>query len=105
AFAALLGVVVVHLDRSIDHPGMASLTAAPKDQSKWDGVLAFCATRGIDPTKVLAVADGPNDLELLAGAAVRAVPEVAHPSALALATTIIPSAQDGGWAAILPLLN
>lgn len=105
AAAALQGVVEVHLDRSIDHPGMASLTAAPKDQSKWDGVLAFCADRGIDHTKVLAVADGPNDLELLAGAAVRAVPKVAHPSALALATTIIPSAQDGGWAEILPLLD
>jgi hydroxymethylpyrimidine pyrophosphatase-like HAD family hydrolase len=105
AVAALDGVVEVHLDRSIDHPGMASLTAAPRGQSKWDGVLAFCAQRGLDPSRVLAVADGPNDIELLTNAAVRAVPSVAHPDALALATSVIPSAQEGGWAAILPLLH
>ena len=34
----------------------------------------------------MAVADGPNDIELLTNAAVRVVPKVAHPSALALAT-------------------
>jgi hydroxymethylpyrimidine pyrophosphatase-like HAD family hydrolase len=105
AFAALDGVVEVHLDRSIDFPGLASLTAAPKGQSKWDGVLAYCARHGIDATRVLAVADGPNDLELLTNAAIRAVPKIAHPRALELATTVIPSAQDGGWAEIIPLLD
>jgi hydroxymethylpyrimidine pyrophosphatase-like HAD family hydrolase len=105
ALAALDGVVEVHLDRSIDFPGRASLTAAPRGQSKWDGVLAYCARHGIDATRVLAVADGPNDLELLTHAAVRAVPAVAHPSALALATTVIPAAQEGGWAEIIPLLG
>jgi hydroxymethylpyrimidine pyrophosphatase-like HAD family hydrolase len=105
AFAALDGVVEVHLDRSIDYPGMASLTAAPRGQSKWDGVLAYCTRHALDPTRVLAVADGPNDIELLTNAALRAVPAVAHPSALALATTVIPAAQDGGWAEIIPLLD
>ena len=104
AFASLQGVVEAHLDRSIDYPGLASLTAAPKDQSKWDGVLVYCAAHGLDSTKVLAVADGPNDIELLTNAPIRAVP-VAHPSALELATTVIPSAQDGGWAEILTLLD
>lgn len=105
AFAALEPIVEVHLDRSIDYPGTASLTAAPRGQSKWDGVLAFCALHGLDPGRVLAVADGPNDLELLTNAAVRAVPKVAHPAALDLATTVIPSAQDGGWSEILDLLD
>lgn len=105
AYAALDGVVEVHLDRSIDFPGLASLTAAPRGQSKWDGVLAFCARHGIDQSRILAVADGPNDIELLTNAAVRAVPAVAHPSALELATTVIPSAQEGGWAEIIPLLD
>jgi hydroxymethylpyrimidine pyrophosphatase-like HAD family hydrolase len=105
ARAALDGTVEVHLDRSIDHPGMASLTVAPRGQSKWDGVLAYCARHALDPTRVLAVADGPNDVELLANAAVRAVPAVAHPAALALATTVIPPAQEGGWAEILDLLG
>lgn len=105
AFGALEGVVEVHLDRSIDYDGLASFTAAPRYQSKCDGVLAYCAIHDLDSTKVLAVADGPNDIELLTNAAVRAVPKVAHPSALELATTVIPSAQDAGWADILLLLD
>ena len=105
AFAALTPFVEVHLDRSIDHPGLAAMTVAPRGQSKWDGVLAYCAARGIDSTKVMAVADGPNDIELLTYAAVRVVPEIAHQSALELATAIIPSAQDAGWSEVPSLLT
>ena len=94
-----------HLDRSIEYPGEASFTAAPKGQSKWDGVLAFCASRGLDPTRVLALGDGPNDVEMLEHAAVRLVPAVAHPSATALADHIIPSAADGGWVEVLRYLG
>jgi hydroxymethylpyrimidine pyrophosphatase-like HAD family hydrolase len=68
-------------------------------------VLAFCATRGLDSTRVLALADGPNDIELLTSAAVRLVPAVAHPAALALADHVIPSAADGGWAQVLDHLE
>ncbi|MET0903884.1 MAG: HAD family hydrolase [Acidimicrobiales bacterium] len=105
AFAALAPLAEVHLDRAIDHPGLAAMTVAPCGQSKWDGVLAYCAARGIDSTKVMAVADGPNDLELLANAAVRVVPKIAHADALALATDLIPSAQDAGWSEIPSLLH
>ena len=101
---ALAGVAEVHLDRSIDYRGFASLTVAPKGQSKWDGVLAYCALRGLRADRVLAVADGANDLELLDHAAVAAVPAVAHPAALALADHVIPAAADGGWADVLELL-
>lgn len=97
--------VEVHLDRSLDYPGLASVTVAPRGQSKWDGVLAFCRARGLDPTRVLAVADGPNDLELLDGAAVRLVPKVAHPAALERADHVIPAAADGGWAEVLDHLE
>lgn len=105
AQAAIVDAAEVHVDRSIDFPGMASLTVAPRGQSKWDGVLAYCHQRQLNPAHVLAVADGPNDLELLTHAAVRAVPKVAHADALALATHVIPSARDGGWAEILTLLD
>ena len=101
AHAAVLDRAEPHLDRSIDHPGLASFTVAPRGQSKWDGVLAFCARHGLDPGRVLALGDGPNDVELLQGATVRLVPAVAHPSALALATEVIPAATEGGWAAVL----
>lgn len=90
-----------HLDRSLEYPGTATLTVAPHGQSKWDGVLAFCAARGLDSSRVLAVADGTNDVELLDGAAVALVPEVAHAVALERADHVIPSAADAGWVAVL----
>lgn len=105
ASEALGDLVEVHLDRSLDYPGAASLTAAPKGQSKWDGVLAFCAAHRLDPRRVLAVADGPNDIELLTHAAIRLVPEVAHPAALDLADHVIPAAADGGWVSVLDHLG
>lgn len=102
---AIDGVAETHLDRSLDYPGMASFTAAPKGQSKWDGVLAYCHRQGIDPTRVLAVADGPNDVELLDNAALRLVPAVAHPAALDRADHVIASAAHGGWAEVLDFLG
>jgi hydroxymethylpyrimidine pyrophosphatase-like HAD family hydrolase len=90
-----------HLDRSLEFPGYATLTVAPKGQSKWDGVLAFCAAHGLDPGRVLAIGDGANDVELLAGAAVALVPAVAHPDALAAADHVIPAAADAGWVEVL----
>jgi hydroxymethylpyrimidine pyrophosphatase-like HAD family hydrolase len=94
-----------HLDRSLDYPGLATLTVAPRGQSKWDGVLAFCRRHHLDPNRVLAVADGSNDLELLDAAMVRLVPEVAHAGALARADHVIPAAADGGWVQVLDHLG
>jgi hydroxymethylpyrimidine pyrophosphatase-like HAD family hydrolase len=105
ASAALGDLVEVHLDRSFDYAGTASLTAAPKGQSKWDGVLAYCASRGLDSGRVLALADGPNDIELLSNAALSLVPTVAHPAALALADHVVAAAADGGWAEVLGYLD
>jgi hydroxymethylpyrimidine pyrophosphatase-like HAD family hydrolase len=104
AFVALTEIAEPHLDRSIEYAGSAAMTVAPRNQSKWDGVVSYCDAHGLDSTKVMAVADGPNDIELLTNAAVRVVPEIAHQSALELATTIIPSAQHGGWSEIPSLL-
>lgn len=102
---AIGGLAETHLDRSLDHPGMAAFMAAPAGVSKWEGVLAFCAAQGLDPGRVLAVADGPNDIELLDNAALRLVPEVAHPAALDRADHVIPAPADGGWTAVLDHLS
>lgn len=104
AFAALAPIAEPHLDRSIESPTLAAMTVAPRGQSKWDGVLAYCAAHGLDSRKVMAIADGPNDIELLTHAATRVVPKVAHPSALELATVVIGSAEDAGWAEVPSLL-
>lgn len=102
---ALDGIAEVHLDRALDYPGLAALTVAPRGRSKWDGVLAFCRHHDLDASRVLAVADGPNDVELLTHAAVRVVPDVAHPAAAALADRTIASARDGGWAELPGILD
>ena len=78
---------------------------APFGQSKWDGVLAFCAARDLDPDRVLALGDGTNDIELLEGAAIALVPEVAHQVALDRADHVIGAAADGGWVAVLDHLG
>ena len=52
---------------------------------------------------MLAIGDGPNDVELLTHAAVAVVPESAFPDALAVADHLVPP-PDGGWAKILDLV-
>lgn len=98
AHRAIGDTAETHLDRSLDHPGLASLTVAPL-------VLAYCDAEGIDPGGVLALADGPNDLELLDHAAVRLVPHGSHPAALERADHVIASATEGGWAQVLEHLD
>lgn len=106
AAAEALGTMAeTHLDRSLDYPGLATLTVAPHGQSKWDGVLAYCALHDLDPTRVLALGDGANDVELLSSAAVALVPAVAHPAATEHATHVIPSAADAGWVEVLDYID
>lgn len=92
------------VDRSLDHGG-AAMIVSPAGLSKWNGVLAWCERAGIDSTRLLAIGDGPNDVELLTGAAVAVTLEGSHPDALAAADHVVPPAQDGGWAGILQLLS
>jgi hydroxymethylpyrimidine pyrophosphatase-like HAD family hydrolase len=101
AFESIGELAETHLDRSFDWPGMAGLTVAPRGQSKWDGVLAFCRCSGLDPSRVLALGDGPNDVELLERAAVRLVPERASLVARELADHVIGPPELGGWARVL----
>lgn len=99
------GFGVPHLDRSIEYAGLASLTVTQPGISKWQGVAAWCRHAGIDPAGVLAIGDGPNDIELLDGAAVAVAPEDGHASALERADHVVGPAADGGWAGILDILD
>ena len=102
--AALEAVATPHVDRDREFRG-CSVTAAPRTGSKWDGVAAYCRRHGLDETAVLASGDGPNDVEMLAHAAVAVVPEDGHPRALALADHVVGRAADGGWAELVELLG
>jgi HAD superfamily hydrolase (TIGR01484 family) len=92
------------LDRALDYPGTAALQIAPTGRSKWDGVLSFCRLHGLDPDRVLAIGDGPNDLELLGRAAISVAPRNGYPEAVRLAHHTVPPPDEGGWARILDLL-
>ena len=85
--------------------GGHSLSIRPPGVSKWSGVLAFCDATGLDPTRVLAVGDGENDVELLSAASVACVPFDGCQAALDLATHRIGSARRGGWASVADLVG
>lgn len=91
----------VHLDRAFDVPGQAAMTVSPPGLSKWEGVVAWCTHAGVTPSRVIAIGDSTNDVELLSNADLALVPENAHPAALALADYVIPRPIDGGWASVL----
>jgi hydroxymethylpyrimidine pyrophosphatase-like HAD family hydrolase len=84
--------------------GGCTLQVRPPGVSKWSGVLAFCADRGLDPMRVLAIGDGANDVELLEAAAVPCTVATAAPVALARARHVLDPPAAGGWAAVLDLV-
>jgi hydroxymethylpyrimidine pyrophosphatase-like HAD family hydrolase len=84
--------------------GGCTLQVRPPGVSKWSGVLAFCADRGLDPTRVLAIGDGANDVELLEAAAIPCTVATAAPAALARARHVLDPPTTGGWAAVLDLV-
>jgi Cof subfamily protein (haloacid dehalogenase superfamily) len=100
--SALVGVAEPHL--APDQWGDHSFTVTPRGLSKWVGVEVCCARLGVDPACVLAIGDGPNDVELLEAATVAVVPEDAHAAALAVADHVVPAPSEGGWARIIDLV-
>lgn len=84
--------------------GDATLITRPRGISKWNGVLAYCAANRLAADNVLALGDGANDIELLAGARVACVVSDGCAEALALADHIIQPASQGGWCAVLDLV-
>lgn len=81
--------------------GNFTLMVRPRGISKWQGVEAYCRSSGLDSSRVLAVGDGDNDIELLTGARVACVVSDGCDAALALADHVIDPAAAGGWCAIL----
>ena len=73
--------------------------------SKWAGVLAFCAARGLDAGRVLAIGDSDNDVELLEGAGFALAVADASAAVLACADQVLAPASEGGWAEIVELLG
>lgn len=85
--------------------GGATLMVPPRGIDKWEGVVAWCARRGLDVTRVLAIGDGTNDLGLLRRAAVACSVADGSPDALDACDHILPPPHLGGWSGILELLD
>jgi hydroxymethylpyrimidine pyrophosphatase-like HAD family hydrolase len=96
-------VAITHVSGG-DQWGGHTCTVIPTGLSKWVGVLEYCAQEGLDPSRVLAIGDGPNDVELLTAAAVAVAPSDSCGEALACADHVVPPPQQGGWAQILDLV-
>src|SRR5579884_1231544 len=73
------------------------LSVRPVGVSKWQGVLAFCQARGLDASRVLAVGDGDNDIELLQSAAIACAISDGCEALQRLAQHQIRPAREGGW--------
>lgn len=77
------------------------ITVTPVGLSKWSGVLASCERHDVDASRVLAIGDGVNDIELLTHAAVGLAMADGESVAHAAADHIVPSVADDGWSTIL----
>jgi hypothetical protein len=93
----------VSVSRDLTFGGF-TLSVRPERVNKWEGVLSYCASRGLDPDRVLAVGDGENDVELLRGAAVACAVENSCDAVLRITDLRVPTPDVGGWAEILDLV-
>ena len=104
--AAVTARVPVAAACSIDRTyGGLHLSFRPIGVHKWAGVVAYCAARGLDSARVLAVGDSDNDLELLEGAAVAVAVSDGSVVALERADHVLAPASEGGWGDIVGLLG
>lgn len=85
--------------------GGTALTVDPFGATKWEGVRRFCQLHGLDESRVLAVGNGENDVDLLEHARIACVVRDGCDEALAVATHVIDSPDVGGWASVLDLLR
>ncbi len=96
-----LGSIAYYEDRLF---GKHSLMVQPPSTSKWTGVKEWCAYYGVTPSKIVAVGDAGNDIELLAGADIALVIEGSEEYLLEMADHTIPEPSEGGWAKVIEFI-
>lgn len=90
----------VSVSRDLTYGG-CGLSVRPLGANKWTGALAYCESRGLDSSRVLAVGDGSNDIEMLKNAAVSIAVAGGSKDALRIAQSAIGPPSVGGWAGVL----
>jgi Cof subfamily protein (haloacid dehalogenase superfamily) len=86
----------------VSNPTYLEITRRDVDKAAW--VRQHCARRGIDPSAVVAIGDGPNDLGLFAFAGTSVAPASARPEVAAAATWLTRGNDDDGVAWALSVL-
>lgn len=86
----------------VSNPTYLEVTATGVDKAS--AVERFCAERGLAPSTVVAIGDGPNDLGLFAWAGTSVAPLNARPEVAAAATRLTRGNDDDGVAWALSVL-
>ncbi len=74
------------------------LEVVPAGVNKWCGVQVLLDHLGLVPQQLMAVGDGGNDLELVAGAGLGVAMGNAVPAVKAAAKAVVAGHNDGGIA-------
>ncbi len=108
-----LATVTDHLQRSGRVNAVAApeltyggwgLTINPLGVSKWSGILAYCQREGIDPSQVMTIGDGANDVAMHQESSRAIGVRGGHPDAVAASDHLIDPPHLGGWATVLEFL-
>jgi hydroxymethylpyrimidine pyrophosphatase-like HAD family hydrolase len=85
--------------------GKFGLIVNPPGVSKWTGIEAYCRLHEIEPSEVMAVGDGLNDVPMLKQAGVAVAVRDGASEAIAVSQHLIDPPSASGWTQILDLLG
>jgi hydroxymethylpyrimidine pyrophosphatase-like HAD family hydrolase len=85
--------------------GEFGLIVNPPGVSKWTGIEAYCRLHEIEPSEVMAVGDGLNDVPMLKQAGVAVAVRDGASEAIAVSQHLIDPPSASGWTQILDLLG
>ena len=85
--------------------GEWGLIVNPPGVTKWSGVDAFCRIAQIDPSEVMAIGDGDNDVTMLKAAGSAVAVRGGSAKVLGVADHVINPPEEEGWAAVLDLVD
>lgn len=94
-----------HLYSALSGVERWSVHIQPVGITKRDGIKAYVAHAGLRPSRIIAVGDGTNDLEMLDHADVALGVAGGHAEALAVADEVIDAPDDGGWCRVLDFVD
>lgn len=103
ALQALPGLEVAAFGDHLYPP--CSVMLAPDGIDKTVGIRAYLDYTGLQPSRIIALGDAGNDLQMMAMADFAIAVDNGDPRVIELADTTIRPPQHGGWAAVIGYLD